>query len=162
MSLVSIGIGEYASSSDTGETLYTSSLGSCIAICFYDTHLTLAGLSHIQLPDSIINPRHNPKKPACFADKAIPLMVDDFTEQGSNLDIKCYLIGGASITSKNSKTPDYFNIGAQNIEACKNILQQHNIPITREDIGGHKPRSVHFHVQNGALNIVSLNANYAL
>ena len=162
MSLLSIGIGGYASSRDTSDTLFTSSLGSCVAICFYDKQLSMAGLAHVQLPDSAINPRPNPKKPACFADRAVTLMLDDFQQHGSDLSLACYLIGGASMTSKHLDAPDYFNIGAQNTSACKSLLQEAGIKITAEDLGGHRPRSVHFQVEDGSLNVVSLNNSYAL
>ena len=162
MSLLSIGVGGYASSRNASDTLFTSSLGSCVAICFYDKQLCLAGLAHVQLPDSAINPQANPKRPACFADRAVALMLDDFRQLGSDLCVACYLVGGACMNNKHLNAPDYFNIGVQNTNACKNLLQQAGIDITAEDLGGHRPRSIHFQVEDGSLNVVSLNNSYSL
>lgn len=161
MNLVKIGVGHMAVSTNTEETLYTSSLGSCVAVTMYDTNQQIGGLAHIQLPDSSICKSLSEQKPACFADQAIPNLLEAIEERGAHkYNLQITIIGGASFSAQQSH--DFFNIGANNIIAVKNILAKLALPIRNEDIGGQRPRSVYLDVQHGTIQISSLSKNYRL
>ena len=161
MNLVKIGVGHMTVSTNTEETLYTSSLGSCVAVTMYDKNNQIGGLAHIQLPSSSISPSLKNQKPACFADLAIPNLLKAMQERGATENLlQISLIGGASFNVE--QTQDFFHIGTNNIVTIKAILKELGHPIRNEDIGGHRPRSVYFDIKNGTIQISSLSKNYRL
>src|SRR4051812_15648615 len=69
-----VGIGELAVSSDRESVVITHALGSCVAVCVWDEVAGVAGLVHLLLPHSSINPQRAGAQPAAFADTGIPLL----------------------------------------------------------------------------------------
>ncbi len=61
-------------SNDTESLIVTHALGSCIAVWPWNPGAAVAGLGHVLLPDSRINPARAERQPAAFADTGIPLL----------------------------------------------------------------------------------------
>lgn len=97
----------------------TFALGSCVAVIFYSPQFKLAGMAHVALPDSNVNPQRAKQKPGYYADTAIFYLIQELKRSGikKNSQIWIKLIGGANILDKNHK----FNIGKRNILAIKNF-----------------------------------------
>ncbi|HHO52274.1 MAG TPA: chemotaxis protein CheD [Deltaproteobacteria bacterium] len=143
---VGVGIGEYAVASN-GE-LVTHALGSCIAVCLWDSRRHLGGLLHLMLPSSV--GRGN-DRPALYADSGIKLLIEGMKAKGANLRItRAYLIGGSSLAGTS-----VFAVGQRNIIAARRSLYANRIIVAGEDVGGNIPRSVRMHVLDGQIIVTS-------
>ncbi len=153
MSIIYVGIGEWAASSDPQTKIRTLGLGSCIGVVAYCQASNVGGLLHIALPDSQINAQRAASKPGVFADTGIPLFLKDLQELGVNykqrLIIK--LIGGATIMDANQ----VFNIGKRNLLAVKKILWANQLGALVEEVGGQFSRSVELDIATGKTRINS-------
>lgn len=152
MSVLTVGIGEWAVSSDPEDIIKTYALGSCLAVIIFDSKLGIAGLIHIALPDSIIDPAKAALKPGYFADTGLPLMIEEMKKKGAvRAHIQVKLAGGASIMDDKG----IFDIGKRNILAAKRILWKSSLGAVAEDTGGDSSRTVTVKVANAETTISS-------
>lgn len=150
---VVVGIGELAVSSDVDAAVITHALGSCVAVCIWDPAAMVAGLLHVLLPDSRINPERARAQPAAFADTGIPLLFHTAYAQG--LDKKrcrVRLVGGASV---NGMPPSEAAVGKRNVLAARSLLWKNGVLIDREIVGGNEARTVTLQVADGKMRIGS-------
>ena len=147
-----VGIGEFAVSTGREDVLVTHALGSCIAVCIWDPTTLVAGLLHLLLPDSRINPQRAKEQPAAFADTGIPLLFQSAYAKGLQKN-RCLvrLVGGAEVAGSGAT----FDIGKRNILATKNILWRNGVLIKGEDVGGKAVRTVNFFAADGRVQITS-------
>jgi chemotaxis protein CheD len=112
-------------------------LGSCVAVCFYDPRLRLAGMNHFLLPS-----RASTK----LADEDIVLNGDYAMEvlrnamyakgaQASRLVAKAF--GGGNIVSSIQMA-----IGERNADFAREWLEREKIPLVASDFGGAWSRKV--------------------
>jgi chemotaxis protein CheD len=153
MSVVYVGVGEYASSKSPGQIVKTLALGSCVAVVLLDVQNRSVGLLHVALPDSAINKKRAEERPGMFADTGIPKLLDDMKKLGYNGHGKMIvkLIGGASIMDPNNT----FNIGKRNLLAVRKILWRYQLGAVAEDVEGNISRSVSVDVNTGKVVISS-------
>ncbi len=131
----------FASSSPS---VVTTILGSCVAICVFDSVLKVGGTNHYLLPywagDGVSSPR--------FGNVAVKQLVEKLINLGSRkADLRAKLFGGACVI-------DAFrgrgaHLGTKNVELGRTILQQEGIPVVADDVGGHRGRKVIFHTDTG-------------
>ena len=136
------------------QTLITIGLGSCVAIVLYDAAARVGGLAHTLLPDeTMARDRTNPAKvPA----SAVALLLAEMTRLGADAArIRAKLVGGASMFA-NLLPAGGINIGDRNVAAARRALEQNGIRIVAEDVGSDHGRSVHFHLDDGRVEIRSL------
>lgn len=147
-----VGIGEFAVSGSADDVLVTHALGSCVAVCIWDPTTLVAGLLHLLLPDSRINPVRAKEQPAAFADTGIPLLFQSAYARGLQKN-RCLvrLVGGAEMAGSGAS----FDIGKRNILAAKNILWRNGVLIKGEDVGGKAVRTVNLHAADGRVQITS-------
>ena len=139
-------------SNDSNDVLTTYSLGSCIAVCLYDSATHAGGMLHYQLSDSKIDPRRAKEKPLMFADTGMQILVEKLVAMGANkkrLQIK--IAGGASMDTG----PKGFDIGKRNYLAIRKILWKNGMFIDAKDVGGSSPRNMYMDIANGAVMIKS-------
>ena len=136
------------------QTLITIGLGSCVAIVLYDSVTRVGGLAHTLLPDeSMARDRTNPAK---FAASAVTLLLAEMTRLGADATrVRAKLVGGASMFA-NLLPKGGINIGDRNITAARRALEQSGIRIVAEDVGSDHGRSVHFHLEDGRVEVRSL------
>ncbi len=126
-------------------------LGSCVAICLYDTKKHIAGLAHVMLPEK----KSDDANPVKYADSALPLLIEELENSGAikeNLSAK--IVGGAEVL-KFSRLAKFSKIGTSNTEKIREVLASFSIPLEGEDTGGESGRSVTFDSATGEL-LVSL------
>lgn len=136
------------------QTLITIGLGSCVAIILYDAAARVGGLAHTLLPDeSMARDRSNPAK---FPSSAVVLLLAEMTRLGADLRrVQAKLVGGASMFA--SLIPaGSIQIGDRNINAARQALQRHGVPIIAEDVGSDHGRSVQFFLEDGRVEVRSL------
>ena len=136
------------------QTLITIGLGSCVAIVLYDGAARVGGLAHTLLPDeSMARDRTNPAK---FPATAIATLLVEMTRLGADQRrVRAKLVGGASMFT--SLVPSgTINIGDRNVAAARRALLERGIPVVGEDVGSDHGRSVHFHIEDGRVEVRSL------
>lgn len=131
------------------DSIITYALGSCIAICLYDSVSKIAGMAHIMLPASSECPAdRNIKK---FADTAAVELVRQMEIRGSRkARLKAKIAGGAQMFKVISEAA---NIGQRNTIASKQVLRSLLIPVVAEDTGDDFGRTVEFFAANGILQV---------
>jgi chemotaxis protein CheD len=136
------------------QILITIGLGSCVAIALYDSTARIGGLAHTLLPDeTMARDRTNPAK---FAASAVTLLLAEMTRLGADAKrIRAKLVGGSSMFA-NLLPAGGINIGDRNIAAARRALEQNGIRIVAEDVGSDHGRSVHFHLDDGRVEVRSL------
>ena len=154
MSDLVLGIGDFGVSKDPSTCIKTYALGSCVAVILYCPTIQAAGMIHIALPESKVNPARAKEKPGFFADSGLPQLLNALAKIGGptkGKGVRVKLVGGASIMDKN----EIFNIGKRNLLAIKKILWAHGLGAVAEEVGGTISRTVSINVSNGEVKIFS-------
>jgi len=132
----------------------TLGLGSCVGIALYDPGKKIVGLAHIMLPSS--QQAKNNTNIAKFADTAIVKLVDDMIKLGASKNqIVAKIAGGAQMFSF-SDSSEIMRIGARNVAATKETLEQLKIPVLAEDTGGNYGRTIELFSEDGRLLIKTI------
>jgi chemotaxis protein CheD len=154
MGLIVLGVGDYGATAKADDTIRTYALGSCVGVVMVDTVSQIAGMIHVALPDSAINPGKAKTQPGYFADTGILMLLKDmqkcgYRDRGSSLIVK--IAGGANILDPN----DTFSIGKRNVLAIKKILRGLGMGVVAEDVGGNLSRTVSVTPTTDRLEIIS-------
>ena len=131
-----IKMGEYAVL-EGDEVIATMGVGSCVAVCLIDQNHDLAGLAHVMLPEE---EGHTSDK---HADVLIDKLFDEIEDKEPLTDLEAKVFGGAHMID------DSQNVGEENVESVREILDRKNIDIVAEDTGGEKGRAVWLHTRSG-------------
>ncbi len=151
MTLVSVGIGEYAISENPADTLVTYALGPCLGVVAYDPVRSIAGLVHCQLPLSLDDPEQAKLRPARYVDSGVSLMLDQMQKRGSQLNsISICVAGGAQVTSSEG----VFKIAQRNHTVFRKLMWKNGLVVAAEDVGGDRPRTMSIEVGTGSVNLV--------
>lgn len=118
-------------------------LGSCVAVCLYDSKLGIGGMNHYLLPFWNGNGLQSPK----FGNISIPKMIELMMAKGSTpKTLEAKIFGGASMNISGSEA---MMIGEKNVLVAHEILNEYRIPIVAEDIGGQSGRKIQFNLERG-------------
>jgi len=128
---------------DSAPSAISTVLGSCIAVCLYDSRLGIGGMNHYLLPFWNGNGLQSPK----FGNISIPKLIESMMAKGStSRTIEAKIFGGASM---NIGASEAMMIGQKNILVAKEILKEYNITIVAEDVGGQNGRKIQFDLERG-------------
>lgn len=130
-------------------------LGSCVSIVFYDKISKLTGVSHCILPTTLSLYNEKNQSEYRYVDKAIFKLKDVFFSKISNIEnLEIKIFGGAKvlITEDNNS----LDVGSQNISIAKQILQELNLEINKEDVGGQMARKIIVSPSNGIVYMKKL------
>lgn len=154
---IKVGIAEYEVTTN-GDELTTSGLGSCVGLALYDGANGVAGLIHVMLPDSS---EMAEGKPAKFADSGTELLVEEMRGVGASVDqMEAKLAGGSDMLDFSEGGS---GIGDRNVTEVRRTLEEYDIPVTGEDVGGDHGRSLRLEGETGDLVVKSANTeNYRL
>ena len=154
-----VGIGEWKVSNRRDDIIKTYALGSCVAVITYDQKNGVAGLIHIALPESKVNPGKAERLPGYFADTGLPLLVRGMERRGAEKkNIRVRIAGGASIMDENRN----FDIGRRNTIAVKRFLWKNGLGVIREDTGGNSSRTVAINVADGVITVSNSGNSWTL
>lgn len=118
-------------------------LGSCVAVCLYDSKLGIGGMNHYLLPFWNGNGLQSPK----FGNISIPKMIELMMAKGSTpKTLEAKIFGGASMRISSSEA---MMIGEKNVLVAHEILNEYRIPIVAEDVGGQNGRKIQFNLERG-------------
>jgi chemotaxis protein CheD len=105
-------------------------LGSCVAVCLWDSQLRFGGMNHFILPNRPSNGEFSPR----FGDVAIPQLVDAMLAEGSNLrDVQAKLFGGGYVLRAGDPA---FSTGRRNVSVAISELRRLRIPIVASRLSG--------------------------
>ena len=153
---IPVGMGEIRVSTNPN-TLAVYGVGSCVIVALYDSKTKTGGIAHVMLPDSSGIDKEK-IKPGKFADTAIPELFKQLSEKEifkSNVEAK--IVGGSIMFPP---TEDFStNIGEKNTIAVREALERIGIPISAEDIGGNRGRSIEFDLDSGIIRLSVLGEN---
>lgn len=123
-------------------------LGSCIAVCLWDTYRKFGGMNHY-IYSKVIGKEPNVK----YGDVAIPYLIKLMLGFGAKVtQMKAHIIGGG-------EHPDFRStIGAENANLAERILAEHHIEVVTRDTEGQFGRKVVFNSGTGEVVIYKLNA----
>lgn len=151
MSQIHVAMGAIVVSADQESKLATF-VGSCIALCLYDPHAKIAGMSHIMLPKNC-NGKTNHDETGKYADHAIENTIKIMIEKGADVKrIKASMAGGAKIFA-NESGDSIFNVGEKNTESVKEILREKKIPLVSSHVGMTYGRWVKLDINTGKMTV---------
>jgi len=122
----------------------TTILGSCVAVCLWDSALRVGGVNHYVLPHRAA-PYDSSGR---FGNLAVERLIAKTVALGSRVeDLQAKIFGGAQILS--DAPPEPGHLGERNIQLARELLQREDIPIVAEDVGGQSGRKLIFHTDDG-------------
>jgi len=120
-------------------------LGSCVAVCLFDTYLQFGGINHYMLPFWNGQGLASPK----FGNIAIEKLLEKMQALGSsqnNLIAKVF--GGGNIIEA---TTAQFMIGDRNIAVAMDMLKEMRIQVVSQSVGGNLGRKIQFDTSTGEI-----------
>lgn len=118
-------------------------LGSCIAVCLYDTVRKIGGINHYMLPYWNGSGLASPK----YGNIAIERLIAGMNGLGSKTGhLIAKIFGGAAVLDVAHSS---FNIGEKNIRVARDLLAANNIPIVAQSTGGTNGRKIIFNSFTG-------------
>ena len=139
------------------QTIITTTVGSCIALCMYDPVNRIGGMVHIVLPRKTDYSREEKTDTLIrYADKAVPALLSRLISKGAKKEfIRAKMAGGANMFPM--FTHPILEIGKNNAEAVKKKLAELGVPLVAEDVGGNHGRIVEFDVGSGIMRVNTIN-----
>jgi len=125
--------------------LVTTILGSCVAVCLWDSTLHYGGINHIMLPLWNGQGLATPK----YGNIAVKKLIDNMLTLGckkQNLVAKVF--GGGEVIDTNISN---FQIGERNIQMVQQILDDEKIKIVSSSVGGKLGRKIIFNTYDGSV-----------
>jgi chemotaxis protein CheD len=127
-------------------------VGSCIALCIWDSHSTIGGMGHIMLPKSNGDPKAPPGK---YADIAVKSLISTMVNEGSSIvNMQASCVGGASMFQNHQHK--FESVGIKNYRMVKKELADLGIPIVTKAVGGISGRRVVMNCTSGVITISTL------
>jgi len=154
---IKVGMGDIAISR-MPDVLSIIGLGSCVGVAFYYPKERIGGLAHIMLPDS--SKSRNTTSREKFADTGLTILLDRMKKNGADpMWMTARLVGGASMfkaatgISGSTGTSAMFNIGENNVKACREFLKKERIKVTGEEVLGTTGRTMRFDLNTGKIHV---------
>jgi chemotaxis protein CheD len=117
-------------------------LGSCIAVCLWDSKHMVGGMNHFMLPGRISKVDIFKDRSARYGITAMNELLDNMIRQGADRkDITAKMFGGGSVLEYANRTN---SIPDDNIRIAKVMLELADIQIMQLDVGGKYSRKVLF------------------
>lgn len=121
-------------------------LGSCVALCLWDSSQMLGGMNHYLLPGTEGSLSENTSE-GYYANQSLLYAM---LRSGATLKtLQGAIIGGGQLYPEN----DFFGIGDSNVIAAEFILEKHRIPLVFKRTGGSMSRSVELDVESGQIHV---------
>lgn len=126
-------------------TMVSTVLGSCVAVCLWDSRSVIGGMNHYLLPlwngDGLATPK--------YGNIAIRQLVEKvIAKGGERKNMQAKIFGGAAMWSN---TEGLYAIGLRNIELAQQQLKELQIPVVASDVGGMLTRKIFFNTGDGSV-----------
>lgn len=119
-------------------------LGSCVAVCLYDSKMQISGMNHYLLPlwnnEGLASPK--------YGNIAIAKLIEAMEAVGcEKRNMIAKIFGGAS--PNNFDSSKNLLVGDKNIALAHHMLAEHRIKITASDLGGLRGRKISLESHTG-------------
>jgi len=139
----------------TGEaSVITTLLGSCVAACLFDSKNRIIGMNHFLLS----NPRYSRDLPIFISEAgrygihAMEILINEMMHKGAKREnLRAKVFGGASILLNRERVGNFVCVGEVNCRFIREFLENENIPIVAEKLGGETGMVIHF--SNGDFSV---------
>jgi chemotaxis protein CheD len=123
----------------------TTILGSCVAVCLWDSNLRAGGMNHFLLPSS----QDPAERSLRFGDVATQELLHRLYTLGcQRRTLVAKLFGGAALWQPEGR---YVNsLGARNVEAAQRMMKNCGIHVIAQDTGGNDGRKIIFDTDDGS------------
>lgn len=149
-----IGQGEYYGS-PKGEIISTT-LGSCIAVCFYDPVAKIGGMNHYMLPEPAVEQGTIVFGKAKYGINSMEMLINGLLKLGAERERFVAKIFGGANMFKTMVDRTLESVGEQNISFARRYLHTEKIPILSEDVGKDHARKIYFDAANGNVKLFRL------
>lgn len=131
----------------------TTILGSCVSVCLSEPGTGIGGLNHFLLAQQ----RAGECPSTRYAPTAIDMLIRKVVSLGaSRARLTAMVFGGANVL--HAFQEGVRHIGMANVEVARELLAQHRIPISAEDVGGTRGRRLVFSAQDGNASVRRLGS----
>jgi len=128
----------------------TTILGSCVAVCLFDTTKGIGGINHFMLP--LAGGRTTSS--ARFGDVAMNELLDGVRNAGARLPfLQARVFGGASMFQEIKSTA---SLGLKNVELALDFLARAGINVIESNTGGHRGRKLIYRTDEGTVCLKSI------
>jgi len=120
-------------------------LGSCVAVCLWDSVNRMGGINHFMLPlwngEGLATPK--------YGNIAMEKLVAKMLGMGCRLNfLTAKVFGGANVMGTGNEV---FLIGDRNIMLAYQLLEEFGIPVVASDVGGRFGRKIILHTATGVV-----------
>jgi len=145
----------------TKGTLFTClGLGSCVAVCAYDSSAKVGAMAHVMLPDS--KGKNEPGRPAKFADLTIPHLLEAMSSSGAASGRLQLAIAGGAHVMRFETSPNGLSIGERNALVLEENAEKHHVACVAKDVGGTEGRSISLSTETGEVRVWTLTGGERL
>ncbi|HJX83059.1 MAG TPA: chemotaxis protein CheD [Candidatus Angelobacter sp.] len=124
----------------------TTILGSCVAVCLWDSSVRAGGMNHFLLPGS----QESAEMSSRFGNVATQELLHRLYSLGcQRKSLVAKLFGGAALWQPEGR---YINsLGARNVETSQRMMKNCGIHIVAQDTGGNHGRKIIFDTEDGSV-----------
>lgn len=150
MRRISIIQGEHAVVAEP-ETVITTLLGSCIAVCLHDGLARIGGMNHFLLGEPGADHKVRLEDMQRYGVHAMELLINEMMSKGAvRARLRAHLYGGANIVA------GLGSIGSSNAAFAKRFIETEGIAIGHVDVGGSRARKVEFRPYDGKVRSIAV------
>jgi len=129
-------------------------LGSCVAICLWNSRRQSGGMCHFLLPGNtkgeVYTDKEKKRDIARYSEDAMGLFLKEIQKNGSNpREYDAKIFGGGCLLCDENGEEDREGVGRRNIQSAKDLLGKNGFRLVAEDVGGNYHRKIFFDLWNG-------------
>ncbi|MCP4180118.1 MAG: chemotaxis protein CheD [bacterium] len=146
----------------TEHEILSTVLGSCIAVCLYDTIKKIGGMNHFVLPvsslennklfvdSSCIKKEQLSEESMRYGITAMDTLIAEMQKKGATrLNLVAKIFGGGNVLTRGGSTRQ--SVGDKNIDFARAYLKMEKIKISKEDVGRDFGRKIFFMTEKGSV-----------
>lgn len=126
-------------------------LGSCIAVCMRDERAGVSGMNHFLLPGTEQTDNYL-SAAGRYGISSMENLINRLLHEGASKGrLRAKIFGGGNVVKHFTA-----NIGKKNINFVKWFMKNEKIPIVGEDVGGEVARKIYFFTKDGTVLVENL------
>ena len=129
-------------------------LGSCVAVCIWDSVNGIGGATHYLLPAwdgrGVPSPR--------YGNVAISALLQKLADAGANTaNLRAKVLGGGCLFDvMREASPRRDHLGSRNVEIALELLAKERIPVVSKEVGGDRGQRILFQTGTGQALVKAL------
>lgn len=131
--------------------LITTILGSCVAVCLWDSQQRIGGMNHFMLP---MFGGGSAASSARFGNVAMRELIDALRAAGARLPFMQARVFGGACMFEQMRSPTH--LGQKNVEVALDFLAGTGIEVVQVDTGGSRGRKLMYLTEGGTACLASI------